>query len=96
MMHGIGNLVASQESANYGPNYHARSDTFDKVDLKQLRLNAAIAAAVILGFADMDVDWGRQSRADIQHLVDTTDLGTDMKAFGYFADWESGERGRTD
>ncbi len=96
MMHGVGNLVASQESANYGPNYHARSDTFDKVDLKQLRLNAAIAAAVILGFADMEVDWGRQTRAEIQHLVDTTQLGTDMKAFGYWDEWVAGTRGRTD
>ncbi len=94
MMQGIGNLVASQESANYGPNYHARSDTFDKVDLKQLRLNAAVTAAVILGFADMDVDWDRQSRAEIQHLVDTTGLGTDMRAFGYMEDWDSGKRGR--
>ncbi len=94
MMQGIGNLVASQESANYGPNYHARSDTFDKVDLKQLRLNAAVAAAVILGFANMDADWGRQTRAEIQHLVDTTGLGTDMRAFGYMEDWENGKRGR--
>ena len=96
MMEGIGNLVASQESANYGPNYHARTDTFDKVDLKQLRLNAAVAAAVILGFAEMDVDWDRQTRAEIQHLVDTTALGTDMKVFGLMKLWDSGRRGRTD
>ncbi len=96
MVHGIGNLVASQESANYGPNYHARSDTFDKVDLKQLRLNAAIAAAVTLGFANMDVDWSRQTRAEIQNLVDTTSLATDMKAFGVYEDWLSGKRGRAD
>ncbi len=94
MMQGVGNLVASQESTNYGPNYHARSDTFDKVDLKQLRLNAAVAGAVILGFAEMDADWGRQSRAEIQHLIDATGLGTDMKAFGFMEDWVSGERGR--
>ena len=94
MMHGVGNLVASQESANYGPNYHARTDTFDKVDLKQMRLNAAVAAAIILGFADMEVDWGRQTRAEIQHLIDTTDLAVDMKAFGLWDDWVSGERGR--
>ena len=60
------------------------------------RLNAAIAAAVILGFAEMDVDWTRQTRAEIQELVDSTDLGTDMKAFGYWEGWESGERGRRD
>ena len=52
MMQGVPNLVANQESANYGPNYHARSDEFDRADLRQLRLNAAVAAAVDLGLRD--------------------------------------------
>ena len=94
MMEGIGNLVAAQESANYGPNYHARSDTFDKVDQTQLRLNAAVTAAVVLGFAEMDADWGRQSREQIQRLVDSTTLGEEMKTFGYWDDWVTGKRGR--
>ena len=46
MMQGVPNLVANQESANYGPNYHARSDEFGRADLQQLRLNTAITAAV--------------------------------------------------
>lgn len=96
MVEGVGNLVANQESANYGPNYHARSDTFDKVDLAQLRLNAAIAAAVVWGFAGMDVDWERQSRAEIQALIDSTDLCQQMKTFGVWDAWVSGERGRRD
>ena len=96
MMQGIGNLVANQESANYGPNYHARSDTFDKVDLAQLRLNAAIAAAVVWGFAEMDVDWHRQPRSEIQALIDSTTLGDEMRTFGLWDSWESGERGRRD
>lgn len=94
MLEGIGNLVANQESANYGPNYHARSDTFDKVDLEQLRLNAAIAAAVVYGFAEMDVDWGRQTRSEVETLVETTSLGREMRAFGYWDSWADGERGR--
>ena len=49
MMQGVPNLVANQESANYGPNYHARSDEFGRADLRQLRLNAAIAAATTWG-----------------------------------------------
>ena len=32
MMQGVANLVANQESANYGPNYHARSDEFGQAD----------------------------------------------------------------
>jgi hypothetical protein len=94
MMQGVANLVANMASANYGPNYHARSDTFDKVDLEQLRLNAAIAAAVTWGFANDAIPWRRQTRAEIQQLIDSTDLGEQMKTFGLYEAWERGERGR--
>lgn len=94
MMEGVGNLVANQESANYGPNYHAGSDTFDKVDLKQLRLNAAIAAAVTYGFATMEVNWKRQTRAEIEALMNATDLTAQMKSFNVWNDWADGKRGR--
>jgi carboxypeptidase Q len=94
MMEGIGNLVGNHESATYGPNYHAATDTFDKVDQRQLRLNAAVVAAVTWGFAEMDVDWPRQTRKQIQSLIDATDLGDQMKTFGMWESWKSGERGR--
>jgi len=94
MMQGIGNLVASQESANYGPNYHARSDTFDKVDLEQVRLNSAITAAVTWHFANAEIPYRRQSRAEVQALIDSTDLGDQMRTFGLWDSWTSGERGR--
>ena len=95
MIEGVANLVANMASANYGPNYHSRSDTFDKVDLEQLRLNAAIAAAVTWGFANDDVPWRRQTRAEVQQLIDSTDLGQQMKTFwGLYSAWEKGERGR--
>jgi hypothetical protein len=94
LLEGVANLVANQESANYGPNYHAGTDTFDKVDLDQIRVNAAIAAAVTWAFAERDVDWERHNRADIQALVDSTDLGNQMRAFGLWESWANGSRGR--
>jgi len=94
MMQGVGNLVANQAAANYGPNYHARSDTFDKVDRHQLRLNAAIAAAVTYGFATMEVTWRRQTRDEIQQIITSTDLGDQMSTFGLMEPWETAERGR--
>lgn len=94
MMEGIGNLVANQEDANYGPNYHAASDTFDKVDLQQLKLNSAVAAAVTYGFANMAVTWHRQTREDLENLIKTTDLKTQMKSFAVWDDWSAGTRGR--
>ncbi len=94
MMEGVGNLVANQESANYGPNYHARSDTYEKVDLKQLRLNAAIAAAVTYGFATLPINYKRQTRAEVVNLINSTDLGVQMKSFNVWNDWANGKRGR--
>lgn len=94
MMEGVANLVGNQASANYGPNYHARSDTFDKVNLEQLRLNTAIAAAVTWAFANLDLDLPRQSRAEIQNLIDGTDLGDQMRMFGYLEEWNEGRLGR--
>jgi hypothetical protein len=96
MMEGVGNLVADQESANYGPNYHAASDTFDKVDRRQLRLNAAVAGAVTWAFAEMDVDWERQSRAEIEALVESSDLRPQMERFGLWQPWLDGTRGRAE
>ena len=94
MLEGVANLVANQESANYGPNYHARSDEFAAADQHQLRLNGAIIAAMTLAFAEMPVTWTRQSRADIERLVATTDLQQQMESLGVWADWTSGIRGR--
>lgn len=93
MLEGIPNLVANQESANYGPDYHARSDTFDKVDLRQLRLNAAIAAAVTWGFADSSAILPRHALSQVDELVATTPLGEQMKAMGVWKDWNARRRG---
>ena len=94
MMEGVANLVANQASANYGPNYHARSDEFHVADAQQLRLNAAILAAMTLGFSELPVTWSRQSRAEIERLIATTDLRQQMESFGMWHHWTSGERGR--
>jgi carboxypeptidase Q len=94
MMQGVANLVANQESANYGPNYHARSDEFGRADLRQLRLNAAIAAAVTWGFATLDLSLPRQTAAQVDSLVRSTDLGEQMKSFNVYQSWQNGERGR--
>jgi len=94
MMEGVPNLIAVQADANYASNYHASSDTFDKVDQQQLKLNAAIAAAMVWGFAN-DVDrLPRFSREQIEELVNTTDLEMQMREFGVWEGWENGARGR--
>ncbi len=94
MMEGVPNLVANQADANYASNYHAESDTFDKIDQKQLKLNGAIVAALVWGFANADLDLERQSRAEIEALIAATDLAQQMRAFNVWDDWAAGRRGR--
>jgi carboxypeptidase Q len=94
MLEGVPNVVANQESANYGPTYHSRADTFDKVDLRQLRLNAAVAASLTWAFAEMDVALPRQSRAEVEALFKTSDLEAQMRGIGVWKDWAEGRRGR--
>lgn len=94
MMQGIPAIMFDQDPTDYGLDYHAESDTFDKVDLRQLKLNAAILAAFTYGFADMDVTWKRHTRAEIQKLIDTSDLKKQMETFGLVTGWLDGSRGR--
>ncbi len=96
MMQGVPNLIANQSDANYASNYHAESDTFDKVDLQQLRLNSAIAAALVWGFANDTSRLPRQTRAEIAALINNTDLETQMKNFAVWEAWANGSRGRHD
>ena len=94
MMMGVANIVGNQKDANYASNYHAESDTFDKVDQVQLRKNAAIAATLILGFANDEQRLPRHSRKQIDELLSSTDLEMQMKSFNVWDGWEEGTRGR--
>ena len=94
MMEGVPNLIAIQDDANYASNYHAESDTFDKVDQQQVRLNSAIAAALIWGFANDTARLPRQSHEEIKGLIDSTDLSDQMKNMAVWDGWASGARGR--
>lgn len=95
VLEGVPTLVANQDPANYMQNYHAMSDTFDKVDLGNLRKEAAEAAAMVVGIADSPQRFGaRQSRAQISELLRATHLENTMKLNGVWAAWESGQRGR--
>jgi Zn-dependent M28 family amino/carboxypeptidase len=94
MMEGIPNLIAMQADANYASNYHAASDTFDKVDQQQLKLNSAIAAAMVWGFANADDRLPRFTHEQIVELIGKTDLEQQMRNFGTWEGWATGNRGR--
>jgi carboxypeptidase Q len=95
LLEGVPNLVANQEVANYLQNYHAASDTFDKVDIRELKLNTVLAAVAAWGIADRVEPIGpRYSRAQIETMMKETGLEQEMKIINMWADWESGARGR--
>jgi hypothetical protein len=95
LIEGVPTLVANQEPANYMLNYHATSDTFDKVDIAQLKRQAAISAVTVFALADAEQRIGsRQSRTEIEQLMRDTGLGEEMKEAGFWPLWETSERGR--
>src|SRR5258708_27803089 len=70
MLEGVPTLVANQEEANYLPNYHAASDTLDKVDMRELKLHTVLAALTAWGIADRSEPLGKRlSRAELDVLV---------------------------
>jgi carboxypeptidase Q len=95
LLEGVPTLVANQEEANYLPNYHAASDTLEKVDIRELKLHAALAAVTAWGIADRVEPLGKRlARAELDVLVKETGLDQQLKLLGYWTAWESGARGR--
>lgn len=95
LLEGVPNLVANQEESNYLPNYHAQSDTFDKVDIRELKLHTALAAVTAWGIADRAEPLGKRlSRAEIESLLRDTALDKQMQLFGYWKPWQDASRGR--
>jgi len=95
MLEGVPTLVANQEEANYLPNYHAASDTLDKVDMRELKLHTVLAALTAWGIADRTEPLGKRlARAELDVLVKETGLDQQLKLLGYWDAWQSGQRGR--
>lgn len=95
LLEGVPNLVANQEPGNYMINYHASTDTFDKVDIGELKRHVALAALTAYGIADAAARLGpRQSRPEIERLLEKTGLEADMKEQGLWPLWTQGRRGR--
>jgi carboxypeptidase Q len=95
MIEGVPTLLPNQETANYLINYHATSDTFDKVDFAQLKKNEAITAELVLELANMPQRLGpRLTRAQIEATFPETHLDEEMKGFRVWDQWVDGSRGR--
>src|SRR4029077_20981238 len=97
MLEGVPTMVAEQKEANYLMNYHATSDTFDKVDMPQLKKHVAEAAEIAFGIANAPQRIGpRLTRAQIDQTIRETHLDQLMKDLGTWQDWQEGKVGRTE
>lgn len=97
LLEGVPTFVANQEEANYLLNYHAMSDTFDKVDLAELRKHVVEASALTIGLANAPEPPGpRLHHAQIEQTLRETHLDDQLKTFGMWNDWQTGKRGRKD
>ena len=95
LLEGVPNLVANQKEANYLENYHAGSDTYDKVDFAQLKKHVAIAAGLAFEMANSQQRLGaRQSRKQVEQLLQETHVDEQLKLFDLWPDWANGTRGR--
>jgi carboxypeptidase Q len=97
MLEGVPTFMANQQEANYLINYHAMSDTFDKVDMQQLKKHVAEAAYLSFSLANSAERVGpRFTRAQIEQAMHETHADDLMKTFGMWDQWEKGTLGRTE
>jgi carboxypeptidase Q len=94
LLSGIPTLVGAQDPVPYLPDYHAESDTFDKVDPRETKLAEAVLAALVWDLANRDGRIApRLTRPEIDKLITATKLDVQMKAFAQWDDWVAGKRG---
>jgi len=95
MLEGVPTFVADQIEANYLENYHAISDTYDKVDFPQLKKHVAEATLLALELASLPEKIGpRLTHDQIEQTMRDTNSLEMLKADGIWDDWVSGKRGR--
>jgi hypothetical protein len=95
MLEGVPTFVANQEEGNYLVNYHATSDTFDKVDIPQLKKHVAEMTVLTFALAEAPQRVGpRQSHAEIEKILIDTHADEQLKPLGIWEEWQNGKRGR--
>jgi len=93
LLSGVPNLVGIQDPIPYLPDYHAESDTFDRVNQREERNTLAATSALLWALAESPERLKRQTRAEVEKLVIDTKLDEQMKAFGQWEDFQAGKRG---
>ncbi len=93
LLQGVPSLVAIQDTSNYHSPYHSEADTFDKIEMKQVRDRTALAAATVLGIANLDERFGkRYDHNRVDNLLKDSGLDDQMKFLGIWEAWQDGDR----
>jgi Zn-dependent M28 family amino/carboxypeptidase len=91
LLEGVPTLVPTQGMSDAVLNDQTAAGTLDKADSTELKRQAAIAAITAYALADdLERVAPRQSRAEVQQLLEQTGLEQQMKAEGTWAAWNSG------
>jgi Zn-dependent M28 family amino/carboxypeptidase len=94
LLAGVPTFVADQDAIPYLPDYHAESDVFERVNLKEAKRNAGLAAVLVWALAEAKERPGKQqSRAEVEALLKATQLDVQMRAFNHWDDWVAKKRG---
>ena len=96
LLEGVPTMIANQKpSSESMHSARTASDLLNESDLKELKRNVAVAGVTAFGIAERMQPLGpRQTRSEIESLLNATILGEQLKAAGLWPLWESGERGR--
>ncbi len=94
-LEGVPTLVTSHDVANDMRSHRAAPDTFDTVNIGELKRSTAIAAVTAYALADAVRRIGhRQTRGEVEQLLKESGLEQALKTQGAWTAWEDGERGR--
>ncbi|WP_435144889.1 M28 family peptidase [Halobaculum sp. P14] len=88
---GVPGYMVSGKTEGRGRGWgHTFADTFDKLEVRNLREQAVLLAALVADLADADTDVARQDPADVAAAVEAQDLAEGMKITG---DWPYADDG---
>jgi hypothetical protein len=94
LLSGVPTYVADQDPIPYLPDYHAESDVPERVNVKEAKRNAGLAATLVWWLASSPQAPPRhQTRAEVEKLLVDAKLVDQMKAFDQWEEWKSGKRG---
>ena len=82
LLSGVPNLVGIQDPMPYLPDYHAESDTVDRVNLREEKITEAVAGVLLWGFGEnAERPARRQTRVEVEKLIHGRQAGGSDESF---------------